>query len=377
MEQRHKIVLIGPIYPYRGGIAHFSETLFRRLEQRSHEVRAITFTRQYPGFLFPGRSQYEEAPVKHPVPSTRIIDSLNPITWFKAVGQAIRWGSNVAIIPYWTPFLAPALWTIAWRLRARGVTVLALVHNALPHERQPGARVLGRTFLRVVHGCIIMSEGVGRDLDLLGIGGPRKLLNHPVYDKFGPLVAQEQARAELGLSSDTPVLLFFGFIRAYKGLHVLLESMPRIVSDLPDVRLIIAGEFYEEEELYRAAIESEELKAHILLHAAYISKEDVGTYFGAADVVVQPYTRATQSGVAQVAFHFEKPLIMSDVGGLAEVVGHQEAGLIVPPNDPDALSEAVIRFFEEGWGARLTEGVRRRKQVHSWENFCEAIESMF
>jgi len=376
MKQCHKIVLIGPIYPYRGGIAHFSEALFRRLEQRSHEVRAITFTRQYPGFLFPGRSQYEEAPVEHPAPSTRIIDSLNPITWFKAVRQVVRWGSNVAIIPYWTPFLAPALCAIAWHLRVRGVTVLALVHNALPHERLPGARVLGGMFLRTAQGCIIMSEGVGRDLDLLGVDGPRKLLNHPVYDKFGPLVAQDQARAELGISSNVPVLLFFGFIRAYKGLHVLLESMPRIIDALPSVRLIIAGEFYEEEELYRTTIESEDLKEHILLRAAYIPKEDVGKYFGAADVVVQPYTRATQSGVAQVAFHFEKPLIMSDVGGLAEVVGHQEAGLIVPPNDPDALSEAVIRFFEKGWRPRLTEGVRRRKQAHSWENFCEAIESM-
>ncbi len=376
MRFRRKIAIVGPVYPYRGGIAHFSETLFWRLRARRHTVTAITFTRQYPNMLFPGKSQYEAGPVARPVPSVRLIDSINPLTWYRTVGQVARWEPDVVIIPYWMPFFAPSLGTIARRLRAKGVTVLAIVHNAIPHERHFGDKVLSRSFLRAAHGCIVMSDEVGRDLDVLGIKAPRKLVNHPVYDKFGQPMDGKEARAALGLPPEAPVLLFFGFIRRYKGLHVLLECMPSIVATLPQVRLVIAGEFYEDEARYRSLIESAGLAPQILLHANYIPMEDVKKYFAAADVVVQPYITATQSGVAQVAFHFEKPLIITDVGGLAEIVGHEEAGLVVPPEDPQAIASAVVRFFQEDLQARLSNGVQRKKRAHSWDHFCDALEDM-
>ncbi len=376
MTLRRKIALIGPIYPYRGGIAHFSETLYWRLQERLHTVTAITFTRQYPALLFPGKSQNESGPAMRPVPSLRLVDSVNPVTWYRAALQVARWEPDAAVIPYWMPFFAPSLGTIARRLRARGVRILAIVHNAIPHERHMGDKALSRSFLRAAHGCIVMSGEVERDLDMLKVKAQRKLLNHPVYDKFGPVMDGSQARAALGIPDSAPVLLFFGFIRRYKGLDVLLESMPAIRGVLPDVRLVIAGECYEDEARYRSLIEAKGLSPHVVLHMDYIPGSEVRKYFAAADVVVQPYTAATQSGVAQVAFHFEKPLIITSVGGLSEIVGHEEAGLVVPPGEPRALSDAVIRFFRDGLREQLEEGVRRKKRAHSWDSFCEAVEDM-
>ncbi len=370
-----KIVLVGPMHPYRGGIAHFLETMYRGLQARGHAVEAVTFTRQYPERFFPGKTQYETGDVAHPVPARRLIDTINPATWFSAARQVAARQPDAVLFKYWMPFFAPAFGTIARRVRKRGARVIVVVDNAIPHERRPGDLALGRYFFKAVDGCIVMSEAVGRDLRRLGVEAPVRQVVHPVYDLFGEAPPQAEARAALGLPPAAPVLLFFGFIRRYKGLHVLLEAMPLILDALPEARLLVAGEFYEDEAPYRRLIAQNGLHERVLLHGEYLPNEAVPRYFAAADVVVQPYVSATQSGVAQVAFHFDKPAIVTDVGGLAEVVPHERAGLVVPPEDPAALAAAVVRFFREEMGARLAEGVRREKKKYSWNRLYEAVES--
>lgn len=364
------------MHPYRGGIAHFLETMYWGLQERGHAVNAVTFTRQYPKMLFPGKTQLVLANPARLIPTDRIIDSINPVTWYKAARHISKSRPDVVIFKYWMPFFAPAFGTIARRIAHAGARVILVVHNAIPHERHPGDAQLGRYMLGAAHGCIVMSEAVSRDVEVLNKHVPRRLVAHPLYDMFGDAMQAADARMSLGLPLGDPVLLFFGFVRKYKGLHVLLDAMPRIVAALPNVRLVVAGEWYDNEDAYRNQVTRNRLQDHVRFDAAYIPNEDVPHYFSAADVVVQPYVSATQSGVAQVAFNFDKPLIITDVGGLAEVVRHEQDGIVVPPNDPQALADAVVRFFRDNMGDRLKEGVRMRKQEFGWSKLYEAVESL-
>ncbi len=371
-----KLALVGPMYPYRGGIAHFLETMHSGLEARGHAVHSLTFTRQYPGFLFPGKTQLDQDPRSTQPIAHRVVDSIDPRSWFKAARIIAQLGSDAAIFKYWMPFLAPAFGTIARSLARRGIKIVAVVDNAIPHERHLGDAALGRYALGAVDGCVFMSESVGSDLKALGVEVSQRYVAHPVYDIFGETVDTLAARTTLDLPHDVPVLLFFGFIRRYKGLHVLLEAMPRIVQSVPNVRLVVAGECYDDEKSYRDMMVHHGMERHVRFDATYIPNAEVPVYFSAADVVVQPYISATQSGVAQVAFNFDTPLITTDVGGLAEVIRHEHDGLVVPPEDPEALAEAVIRFFKEGLHDQLREGVRQRKRAFGWDALYEAIESL-
>ena len=371
-----RLVLVGPAYPYRGGIAHFLEKMARDLRARGHDVEIVTFTRQYPERLFPGATQFEPAPSRSAVPAVRLIDTLNPVSWLRAARHIARLAPDAVVFAYWMPFFAPAFGTLARRLRRRGIPSIAVVHNALPHEPRPGDVALSKYFLRACAGFVTLSDAVTRDLAALGVRGPVRQVAHPVYDVFGAPVPKASARAKLGLPADAPVLLFFGFVRKYKGLHVLIEAMPRIVAALPGVRLVVAGEFYEDEAPYRERIERLGLTEHVVIHDRYIPNDAVATYFSAADLVVQPYVSATQSGVAQIAFHFERPVVVTDVGGLAEVVPDGRAGFVVPPEDPEALARAVVRFFREGLAERLAAGVREAKRRYGWEPLYEALETL-
>ncbi len=374
MKARKRLALIGPMYPYRGGIAHFLETMFSGLKDRGHEVSAWTFTRQYPTLLFPGKTQLDTAPQGKRPSAHRILDSINPLNWLRAARTIGDMQPDVVIFKYWMPFLAPAFGTVARRLRGRGCRVVVVVDNAIPHERHLGDAMLGRYFLRATDGCIVMSEAVRTDLRTLGTKGPVHMVPHPVYDLFGEALSRQQARSTLQLPPKAPVLLFFGLIRRYKGLHVLLDAMPRIVAAMPEARLIIAGECYDDEQRYRDQIRRHGLEHHVRFDARYIPDAEVPAYFSACDVVVQPYVTATQSGVAQIAFNFEVPLIITDVGGLAEVVRHDEDGLVVPPEAPQALADAVMRFFREDLGERFTTSVKERKRSFGWSPLLDAVE---
>ncbi len=376
MSRTKRITLVGPAPPYRGGIAHFTEAMARGLEARGHEVAVVTFSRQYPALLFPGKTQYAPGAEAADYPAARLIDSVSPISWWQAGRAVARQAPDAVVFQHWMPFFAPAFGTMARVIRRRsGARVLAVVHNALPHERRVGDRLLSRYFFSACDGFVIMSEAVERDLRGLGLRGPVRRAAHPVYDRFGAAPSQQEARRRLGLPTDAPVLLFFGLVREYKGLRTLIEALPRVLEKLPDVHLVVAGAFYDDEAPYRALIRARGLEEHVALHNRYVPDEQVPDYFAAADVVVQPYVRATQSGVAQVAYHFETPLIVTDVGGLAEAVPHERAGLVVPPEDPAALAEAVIRYFEEGWRKRLSDGMRRLKTERR-HGLYEAVEDL-
>ena len=370
------IMLVGPAYPYRGGIAHFLESTRVALEKRGHSVSVVTFTRQYPSILFPGKSQYEAGSTNATPKAVRLIDSINPISWFKTARFILSQKPDVVLFNYWLPFFAPSYVLIAKRLKKAGISVIGLVHNALPHERRPGDVTLSRLFLSTCNGLLLMSESVKKDVEFLGTSVPLKITGHPIYSSFGEPVEKEFARKELELPPDAPVALFFGFIRPYKGLHVLLNSLPEVIDSINNINLLVAGECYGDMSMYSNKVEEYNLNAHVHFHTDYIPSEQVKLYFCAADLVVQPYISATQSGVAQIAYHFERPMIVTDVGGLSETVPDEIAGLVIPPDDAASLAMAIIRFFKEGMFANLAEGVKNQKKKYSWTRLSEAIEDL-
>jgi len=372
-----RIVIVGPMYPYRGGIAHLSERIAMGFVARGYHVSAITFTRQYPNFLFPGKTQYEiQAFPDRAVEAERLIDSLNPFSWWKTAKRIREMDPDVVIFRYWLPFFAPAFGTIARLLSYWEIKSIAVVDNALPHERRLGDIALGRYFFRVINGCIVMSSSVGKDIDTMNLSCSKVYAPHPLYDSFGTPADPMEAREKLQLDHDAPVILFFGFIRKYKGLHILIDSIHEIKETLPDIQVLVAGEFYEDEASCKAQVKDLGISNQIRFFDHYIPKDDVADYFAAADVVVQPYLSATQSGVAQVAYHFEVPVITTDVGGLAEVVPHEKAGLIVPPHDSKALANAIKRYFLEEMQDRLTKGVQDQKRQFGWDRLLDAIETV-
>ncbi|WP_233993481.1 glycosyltransferase family 4 protein [Salinibacter altiplanensis] len=375
-----RIAVVGPMHPYRGGIAHFTEMTVTGLADRGHDVRPVTFSRQYPKLLFPGETQYEpESEVPPAVrDAPRPLDSINPVSWFRT-GLYLRDQTPDAVVfQYWMPFFAPAYGVIARGLRRHyGIPSFAVVHNALPHERHFGDALLSRFFLCACAGHVVMSDAVATDTRrLAGADASLEQIEHPVYERFGESVPNDEARAALDLPDDAPVILFFGFVREYKGLHVLLEALPDVLGDRPDLHLVVAGEPYDDPERYRRLVRAHDLGARVHWHDDYIPSSDVPTYFGAADLVVQPYVSATQSGVAQIATHFETPMVVTDVGGLAESIPHEEAGFVVPPENPDALAAAITRFFREDWAEELTDGVRKRKRAQQPARLFEAIERL-
>ncbi|WP_263785750.1 glycosyltransferase family 4 protein [Salinibacter grassmerensis] len=375
-----RIGVVGPMHPYRGGIAHFTEMTVTGLAERGHDVRPVTFSRQYPELLFPGETQYE--PDDDAPPSVRgaprPLDSINPVSWFRTGFHLRDAAPDAVVFQYWMPFFAPAYGVVARGLRRHyGIPSFAVVHNALPHERHLGDALLSRFFLDACAGHVVMSDAVAADTRrLTGPGVQREQIAHPVYERFGEPVPNAEARTALDLPDDAPVCLFFGFVREYKGLHVLLEAMPDVLDEHPDLHLVVAGEPYDDPERYRRLIREHGLADRVHWHDEYIPSGDVPTYFGAADLVVQPYVSATQSGVAQIATHFERPMVVTDVGGLAESIPHEEAGFVVPPEAPPALATAITRFFREDWAGRLTEGVRERKRAQQPARLFEAIERL-
>jgi glycosyltransferase involved in cell wall biosynthesis len=366
------IALIGPAYPYRGGIAHFIQRMLNGAAERGQEAAIFTFTRQYPALLFPGKTQETTSgpPAATPV---RCIDSLNPLSWFGAARRIRSRKPRVAVFHHWMPFFAPAFGTIARRLRRSGIRILVVVHNAIPHERRPGDIALTRFFLSAADGFIVLSRTVEHDIRTLGYDQQIRCVEHPTYDNFGPAEDRVVARERLGLPERGSILLFFGYVRKYKGLDALISAMPSIIEHDEDTRLVVAGEFYEDEAEYCSKIEELNLAEHITFTSDYIPDEDVATYFSAADVVVQPYLSATQSGVAQIAFNYNRPVITTDVGGLAETVADGRTGLVVEPNSPSAIADAVTRFIREGMRSRMEAAIADEKARFGWQPVFDAL----
>ncbi|MER3523954.1 MAG: glycosyl transferase family 1 [Ignavibacteria bacterium] len=374
------IIILGTAYPLRGGIAHYNALLYHELSKR-HNVAIITFKRQYPSLLFPGKTQAEAeseqpqagAPVGWHVPSEPLVDSINPINWL-GVGNKIRLRRpDLLVMKYWLPFFGPCFGTIA-RMAKRGTNmkVLYICDNVVPHEHRPGDAAFTRYAFGAGDFFIVQSEAVERDLKKLLPSARYKNVPHPVYNIFGTAVGKSQARRRLGIT-DGRVLLFFGYVRPYKGLSVMLEAMKRLPPDM-DVKLLVVGEFYDDKEKYLKQIDALGLQHRVSVVSDYVPNDTVGLYFSAADVVMLPYRSATQSGIAQIAYNFDKPVIATAVGGLAEVVRDGVTGFVVPPNDPDALARAVVRYFAEQRENEFAANVAVEKRKYSWEAMVRAIE---
>ncbi|OGF16475.1 MAG: hypothetical protein A2W00_12955 [Candidatus Eisenbacteria bacterium RBG_16_71_46] len=358
-----RIAVVGPVHPWRGGLAQYLGLLGEALARRA-EVRGVTFTRQYPGPLFPGRTQLDPQAPLPGFPVERLLDSIGPLSWRRTAAHLERFAPGAVILKWWMPFFAPAFASAVGPLRRRGTRVVLVCDNLVPHERRPLDGLLTRWMLRNSDGYLVMSDSVERDLARLKPGAPHRRVAHPLYAQFDRgRWTRESARERLGLEGE--VALFFGYVRAYKGLDVLLEAWPRVRARRP-VTLIVAGEFYEPPAPYRARAAAAGAGAVRMLDR-YIPDEEVEALFKAADVVVLPYRSATQSGVTQVAFALGVPVILTDVGGLGETVRAGETGLVVPPADPAALADAVIAFFERNLGPSLRAGVERLRHEQSWE----------
>lgn len=369
-----KITLVGTASPYRGGIAHWNMQLAEALADR-HTVEIINFRRQYPGFLFPGSSQFEDDPPSSSLPAPRLVDSMNPLNWI-SVGRRIRRASpDLMIFRFWLPFFGPCFGTIA-RVAKRGSSarVLFICDNVLPHERRPFDRTLTRYAFRQADAFLVQSASVEKELLDFWPGARYRTAPHPVYNRFGDRTDRDAARTRLGVRGRR-VVLFFGYVRAYKGLDVLLEAIGLLDPAL-DVELVVAGEFYEDRSGYDERIRALPAGARVTVRAEYIPTERVRDYFSAADVVVLPYRTATQSGIAQIAYNFDLPVIASDVGGLAEVVKHGVTGSVVPPGDARALADAITSFFSVDVADRYRENVRAEKARYSWEHMVRTIEGL-
>ncbi len=373
-----RVVIIGPAYPLRGGLATYNERLARAFAAAGDAVRLVTFSLQYPDFLFPGQTQFstEAAPADLAIEVS--LNSVNPLSWVKVGRRLARERPDLVVFRFWLPFMGPALGTVARLVRGNGHSrVVAITDNVIPHERRPGDRPLTRYFLSACDGFVTMSRSVLGDLQALGFGHrPALYRPHPLYDNFGPSKPQAAALAALGLPTGTRYALFFGFIRAYKGLDLLLEAWadPRLAA-LP-VQLVIAGEYYEDAAPYEALIQKFNLENRVVQATDFIPNERVGDYFCAADLVVQPYKNATQSGVSQVAYHFERPMLVTDVGGLAELIPDGEVGYVVPPTVA-ALADALVDYFTHPEKqARFEAGTRRVKQQFLWEVLVAALKEV-
>jgi len=368
-----RIGLVGPLHPWRGGIAQYLGLLGEALRARA-EVRAVTFTRQYPGFLFPGESQIDESAPRPSFPVEALLDSVGPWSWPGARAHLERFAPGLVILKWWLPFFGPAFATSVGSLRKRGTRVVLVCDNLIPHERRPLDREFTRWMLSNSDGYLVMSESVERDLDTLKPGAPRRRVNHPFYAQFDrDRWTRESARAHLGVAPDAELVLFFGYIRAYKGLDLLLDAWPRVRAQRPKATLVVAGEFYEDSAPYRAKIATLDSDHSVRLLDRYIPDDEVEALFKAADVTVLPYRSATQSGVTHVAYALGVPVITTDVGGLAETVRPGQTGLVVPPGDSDELADAIVAYFSEGMSPRLREGVRGLQAEHSWDRLAQEV----
>jgi len=370
-----KIIIVGTAHPFRGGIAHFNALLYRGLSLRN-DVEIVTFTRQYPAFLFPGKTQTEiDDTYSFLVPAEALVDSVNPFNWI-AIGRRLRARRpDLVVFRYWLPFFGPCFGTIA-RVLKRGTTskVIFVCDNVIPHEKRPGDLLFTRYAFGPADAFIVQSGAVERDLLSLFPEAHYRLVPHPVYNGFGAAVPRADARTRLGTTA-TNILLFFGYVRKYKGLRTLLDAMVLLKGRL-DLHLMVVGEFYDSEKRYHEMIRTGGLEEMVTVQSAYVPNDDVKYYFSAADAVVLPYSSATQSGIAQIAFNFDTPVIATTVGGLAETVRDGETGILVPPDDPGALAEGIIRFFTAVDRTLMGAHVREEKKKYSWDAMCRSIEEL-
>lgn len=376
-EGKH-IVIVGPAHPLRGGLATYNERLARELQQKN-KVTLLTFSLQYPNFLFPGQSQFSDDPKPEDLDIDIALNSVNPLNWVNTGIKYKRIKPDVVIFRYWMPFFGPCFGTFARIVKSNGHTqILAITDNIIPHERRFFDTPFSKFFLPVLDGAVAMSKKVLSDLQEFPLSKPvakTAYHAHPLYDNFGEIVDRQEACKVLYLDPADRYILFFGFIRHYKGLDLLLEAMALLPNSLSDVKLLVAGEYYEDEAPYNDIIANKGISDRVVLHTKFIPNGDVRLYFSVSDLVAQPYRNATQSGVSQVAYHFELPMIITNVGGLSELVPHGEAGWVCEPT-AEALAEAIAEMYVPDRLATMCTNIHTLKQQFSWPSMVLALESV-
>lgn len=376
-----KVFIIGSAHPLRGGgLTTFNHRLAKEFIAMGHDCSIWSFSLQYPSILFPGKSQYTHEPAPKDLIIHSKINSVHPLNWIVVGNQIKKEKPDIIVVRYWLPFMAPALGTILRIVKKNKHTkIICIADNIIPHEKRPGDKIFTRYFIKTCDGFITMSEKVLMDLRKFTKQKPATLVQHPLYDNFGTIISKENARRHLNIPLNEKVILFFGFIRKYKGLDLLLQSMGILketasITKQPIPKLLIAGEFYDDEKQYKDLIEKLEIKDSIILKTHFISDDDVKYYLCAADVLVQPYKNATQSGVTPLAYYFEKPMVVTNVGGLPALVPHEKCGLIAAP-EPQSIANAIKRFYELG-EEHFIQSIRAEKKKYSWVNIVNAIIDM-
>ena len=377
-----KVVIIGSAHPFRGGgVTTFNHRLAKEFNQLGHQCEIYSFSLQYPSFLFPGKTQYTTDPAPQGLIIHSVINSVNPINWIRIGNRLRKEMPDIIVVRFWLPFMGPCFGTILRRVQKNKHTkVICIADNVVPHEKRPGDKAFTKFFLKSCDAFITMSEKVMNDLKSFEPNKPANLVPHPLYDTFGPPVSKIEARNHLGLSQNDKIILFFGFIRKYKGLDLLLEAMSilhqpnlkppaspakgGIAVTTLNLKLLIAGEFYENEKPYYEQIARLGIGEQLILRTGFIPDNEVSYYLCAADAVIQPYRNATQSGVTPLAYHFEKPMIVTNVGGLPGMVSHERSGLVAEP-DPASIARAILKFYELG-EEYFTAHLRLEKEKYSW-----------
>lgn len=368
-----KIICIGPGYPLRGGISNFNTALSKNLAGSGHRVSIISFSLQYPGFMFPGSSQTEPGDPPGGIRIEPLINSINPCSWIRTARMIRRENPDLLLLHHWMPFIAMSTGSILRRLgRTRPYPVIAICHNVIPHEKQAGWKLLSRRLLQACDGFVVLSRSVLDELSMFTPSPFREFVPHPVYDIFGEGVPREEAARYLGLDPGARYLLFFGLVRKYKGLDLLLDAFARVKERVGGLKLIIAGEFYGGKESYLDRISRLSLAGDIVLRDQFIPSGEVKYYFSLADLVAQPYRTATQSGISQIAYHFGVPMLVTDVGGLSEIVSHGKVGYVTPVNEA-AIADAILDFFRNDRAGEFRKNVASESRRFTWDAMREKI----
>lgn len=368
---KRKVIIIGPAFPFRGGIANFNNALAQEYHNRGDQVTLYSFTLQYPGFLFPGTTQYESGEAPKNLKIKTLINSVNPFNWINVARKINTENPDYVIIRYWLPFMAPCLGTIA-RLLNKKIKILAITDNVIPHEKRIGDTLFTRYFVKSCDAFLSLSASVLDDLSKFTNTTYKKFIPHPIYNVFGDKITKAKALENLGLNSEDKHLLFFGFVRKYKGLDLMLKAMADSRIKAIGIKLIIAGEFYDDKTEYTDMITNLGIEDNIIMKSDFIPAEKVKDYFCAADMITQTYRTATQSGVTQIAYSFDRPMLVTDVGGLAEIVPNNKVGYVTSQN-PTEIADAIIDFYTNNKEEYFSDNTRLEKKRFSWEFFVEGL----
>ncbi len=371
-----KVVIIGPAFPLRGGIADFNEALAIALQNDGNEVIIYSFYYQYPKILFPGKTQLADGgkPAHLKIKST--LSSVNPFSWRKTASAIVNEKPDLVIVRFWLPFMAPALGTVAKHLRKKNIKVIAITDNVIPHENRIGDSSLTKYFIKNCDAFITMSGSVLKDLEKFTLTDKKVFLPHPIYNIFGERLSKAEARKKINLPSEERIILFFGFIRKYKGLNLLLDAMADERIKQRNIKLLVAGEFYGDEQMYHDKIKALNIGENIILHTSFIDKQKVRDYFCSADLVVQPYITATQSGITQVAYYFGRPMLVTNVGGLSEIVKDRRVGYVTDVNSK-AIADALCDFYDNNREIEFSANVDVDKEKFSWKYFLNGLKKLY